>query len=60
MKVLQERIGRNNTQYIDSEAPQHVPGGGTMSITQMSLNALYELHNKAKKLVEQKVTVNCH
>ncbi len=43
-----ERIGRNNTQYIDSEAPQFVPGGGTMSITQMTLNALYELHNKAR------------
>lgn len=36
------------TQWLDSIAPEHVPGGGLTSITTFSLNALYELHKKAR------------
>lgn len=36
------------TQWLDSIAPEHVPGGGLTSITTFSLNALYELHRKAR------------
>lgn len=43
-----ERIGNNNTQYIDAIAPQYHPGGGCFSITQFSLAGLYELHLKGR------------
>nr|UGV36912.1 MAG: ORF1 [TTV-like mini virus] len=43
-----QRTGNNMTQYIDSIAPQYVPGGGLFSITQFNLKALYELHLKAR------------
>ncbi len=42
------RIGNDNTMYIDSVAPTHVPGGGLFSITVFSLKGLYELHLKAR------------
>nr|UGV36496.1 MAG: ORF1 [TTV-like mini virus] len=43
-----QRLGNNMTQYLDSIAPHLIPGGGLMSITQFSLNCLYELHKKAR------------
>nr|UGV37421.1 MAG: ORF1 [TTV-like mini virus] len=43
-----ERIGNNNTQYIDATAPEFHPGGGLFSITQFSLAGLYELHLKGR------------
>lgn len=43
-----ERTGNNNTQYIDSEAPHYVPGGGLYSVTQFTLAGLYELHLKGR------------
>nr|UGV37010.1 MAG: ORF1 [TTV-like mini virus] len=43
-----ERTGNNNTQYIDAIAPHYMPGGGCFSITQFTLQGLYELHQKAR------------
>ncbi len=43
-----ERIGNNNTQYIDATAPEFHPGGGLFSIIQFSLAGLYELHLKGR------------
>nr|UGV35268.1 MAG: ORF1 [TTV-like mini virus]UGV37058.1 MAG: ORF1 [TTV-like mini virus] len=43
-----ERLVNNNTQWIDSTAPHDYPGGGCFSINVFSLNALYELHTKAR------------
>nr|UGV39280.1 MAG: ORF1 [TTV-like mini virus] len=52
-----QRLGNNMTQYLDSIAPHLIPGGGLMSITQFSLNCLYELHKKARNWWTQS---NCH
>nr|UGV37568.1 MAG: ORF1 [TTV-like mini virus] len=43
-----QRIGNDNTQYIDSIAPYLVPGGGCFSITVFTLEGLYELHQKGR------------
>nr|UGV38141.1 MAG: ORF1 [TTV-like mini virus] len=43
-----ERLGNNMTQYLDSIAPHNIPGGGLTSITKFTLEALYELHLKAR------------
>nr|UGV34683.1 MAG: ORF1 [TTV-like mini virus]UGV34820.1 MAG: ORF1 [TTV-like mini virus] len=43
-----ERVGNNNTQYIDSVAPYLYPGGGLFSITVFTLQGLYELHLKSR------------
>nr|UGV34709.1 MAG: ORF1 [TTV-like mini virus] len=42
------RLGNNNTQWIDTIAPEFYPGGGCFSINVFSLNSLYELHTKAR------------
>nr|UGV35962.1 MAG: ORF1 [TTV-like mini virus] len=39
-----ERTNHNNTLYIDSTTPFHVHGGGGFSLTQMTLNNLYDQH----------------
>nr|UYL84780.1 MAG: ORF1 [Anelloviridae sp.] len=41
-----DRIGFDNTAYIDRIAPQNYPGGGLYSITVFTLQGLYELHTK--------------
>lgn len=41
-----QRLGNNNTQWIDSVAPHQYPSGGCFSINVFTLNALYELHKK--------------
>nr|UGV34794.1 MAG: ORF1 [TTV-like mini virus] len=43
-----ERIGNNNTQYIDSTAPYQYPAGGLFAITVFTLRGLWELHTKAR------------
>nr|UGV39580.1 MAG: ORF1 [TTV-like mini virus] len=43
-----QRLGNNNTQWIDSVAPHQYPSGGCFSINVFTLNALYELHKKAR------------
>lgn len=43
-----DRIGFDNTAYIDRVAPKNYPGGGLYSITVFTLQGLYELHNKAR------------
>nr|UGV38032.1 MAG: ORF1 [TTV-like mini virus] len=43
-----ERIGNDNTAYIDRIAPHDFPGGGLYSITVFTLQGLYELHEKAR------------
>lgn len=43
-----ERIGNNNTTYIDTIVPQDYPGGGLFSMTVFTLAGLYELHQKAR------------
>lgn len=43
-----DRIGNDNTTYIDSIAPHNFPGGGLFSITIFTLNGLYELHQKGR------------
>lgn len=43
-----ERIGNNNTQYIDATAPYLFPSGGLYSITVFTLKGLWELHTKAR------------
>nr|UGV34717.1 MAG: ORF1 [TTV-like mini virus] len=43
-----ERLGNNNTMYIDSIAPHLIPSGGCFSINVFTLKALYELHLKAR------------
>nr|UGV36248.1 MAG: ORF1 [TTV-like mini virus] len=39
-----ERIDHNNTLYMDSTTPFHVPGGGGFSLSQMTLENLYDQH----------------
>lgn len=43
-----ERIGNDNTAYIDQIAPHDFPSGGLYSITVFTLAGLYELHEKAR------------
>nr|UGV34699.1 MAG: ORF1 [TTV-like mini virus] len=43
-----ERIGNDNTAYIDEIAPQNYPAGGLYSITVFTLQGLYELHQKGR------------
>nr|UGV36019.1 MAG: ORF1 [TTV-like mini virus] len=43
-----ERIGNDNTAYIDEIAPHDFPGGGLYSITVFTLQGLFELHNKGR------------
>nr|UGV36663.1 MAG: ORF1 [TTV-like mini virus] len=43
-----DRIGFDNTAYIDRIAPHNYPGGGLYSITVFTLQGLFELHNKAR------------
>ncbi len=43
-----ERIGNDNTAYIDETAPQDFPGGGLYSITVFTLQGLFELHAKGR------------
>nr|UGV36012.1 MAG: ORF1 [TTV-like mini virus] len=43
-----ERIGNDNTAYIDQIAPHDYPGGGLYSITVFTLQGLYELHQKGR------------
>nr|UGV38900.1 MAG: ORF1 [TTV-like mini virus] len=43
-----ERIGNDNTAYIDQIAPHEFPGGGLYSITIFTLAGLFELHEKAR------------
>lgn len=43
-----ERIGNDNTAYIDSISPHDFPSGGLYSITVFTLAGLYELHEKAR------------
>nr|UGV34661.1 MAG: ORF1 [TTV-like mini virus]UGV34672.1 MAG: ORF1 [TTV-like mini virus]UGV34830.1 MAG: ORF1 [TTV-like mini virus] len=52
-----ERLGNNNTQYIDSIAPYLFPSGGLYSITVFTLKGLYELHQKARNWW---TTTNCN
>lgn len=40
------RLTNNLTQWLYSIAPTHFPSGGGFSITQYTLNGLYELHQK--------------
>nr|UGV37529.1 MAG: ORF1 [TTV-like mini virus] len=42
------RIGHNSTMYEESITPSHWPGGGSFSVTQFTLNALYDIHSKCR------------
>nr|UGV34101.1 MAG: ORF1 [TTV-like mini virus]UGV34512.1 MAG: ORF1 [TTV-like mini virus] len=39
-----DRIEHNNTLYMDSTTPFHVPGGGGMSLSQFTLQNLFDQH----------------
>nr|UGV36665.1 MAG: ORF1 [TTV-like mini virus] len=41
-----DRIANNMTQWLYSTAPEHFASGGGFSLTNFSLNCLYELHQK--------------
>lgn len=41
-----ERLSHNSVMYEESITPDHWPGGGGFSVTQLSLNALYDMHLK--------------
>ncbi len=41
-----DRLSNNLTQWLYSTTPTHFPGGGGMSLTQFTLNGLFELHSK--------------
>nr|UGV42591.1 MAG: ORF1 [TTV-like mini virus] len=41
-----ERLSNNNTMWLESIAPQYVPGGGGFSICNFSLQTLYSEHLK--------------
>lgn len=51
-----DRIGNDNTCYIDEIAPQDYPGGGCYGISIFTLQGLYELHQKARNWW---TTTNC-
>nr|UGV39505.1 MAG: ORF1 [TTV-like mini virus] len=52
-----ERVTNNLTQWIDSIAPEHFPGGGGFAIIQFTLSALYELFVKGQNWW---TTTNCN
>lgn len=39
-----ERVGNNNTLYLDTIAPFHLPSGGSFSLTQFTLENLFDQH----------------
>lgn len=39
-----QRVGNNNTLYIDAIAPYHVPSGGSFSLSQFTLENLFDQH----------------
>nr|UGV37462.1 MAG: ORF1 [TTV-like mini virus] len=43
-----ERIGNNMTQWLESTAPEHYPGGGSFSMHVFTLNGLYNMHKQAR------------
>nr|UGV34656.1 MAG: ORF1 [TTV-like mini virus]UGV34690.1 MAG: ORF1 [TTV-like mini virus]UGV34702.1 MAG: ORF1 [TTV-like mini virus]UGV34750.1 MAG: ORF1 [TTV-like mini virus] len=43
-----ERLGNNLTQYLESHTRHNYPGGGSFSLNLFTLQALYELHGKAR------------
>nr|UGV36228.1 MAG: ORF1 [TTV-like mini virus] len=47
-ETTSERIGHNMTQWLESTAPEHYPGGGSFSLHVFTLNGLYEMHKQAR------------
>lgn len=43
-----ERLSFNSTMYEMSIVPEHWPGGGGFSVTQLSLNCFYDMHNRCR------------
>nr|UGV42573.1 MAG: ORF1 [TTV-like mini virus] len=47
-ETTSERLGNNMTQWLESQAPEHYPGGGSFSMHVFTLAGLYGLHLKAR------------